>query len=280
MLVERYLPLARRLAQRYARSSEPLDDLIQVACLGLLKAIARYDTDGSHALPAFAIPTILGELRRHFRDNGWRLHVPRSTKERVLAIERATRELTVRHGRAPTVSQLSQHVAMEPELVLDALQARHAYGVLSLDSPSKPQDGASVPLVDTLGGEDGALAQVDARATLAAALPRLRRAERELLLLRFAGGLTQSEIAARYGVSQMTISRRLKRCLGELRAAADGTIALPSAPPPGQPADAEPGARAAPLIACEARVPSPRRTDDSDRPRPDPGEHSTTGAFP
>ena len=228
MLVERYLPLARRLAMRYARSSEPLDDLVQVACLGLVKAIARYNTDGTHTLAAFAVPTILGELRRHFRDNAWRLHMPRSTKERVLAIEQATRELTVRNGRAPTVSELGQHVAMDPELVLEALQARHAYHVLSLDVPTRSADGDSQTLADCLGAEDSALARADARATLAATLPRLRRDERALLLLRFAGELTQSEIAERYGVSQMTISRRLRQSLSALHEAAEGTTARPA----------------------------------------------------
>ncbi len=134
-LVERYVPLARKLALRYVRSSEPLEDLVQVASLGLVKALSRFEVDRSNRFVTFAVPTILGELRRYFRDAGWAVHVPRGTQERALQVERAERELTGRHGRSPTVAELAQYTELDIEVVLEALQAAHAYDTLSLDAP-------------------------------------------------------------------------------------------------------------------------------------------------
>ena len=152
MLVERYLPLARKLALRYVRSSEPLDDLVQVASLGFLKALTRFQLDRRNRFATFAVPTILGELRRYFRDAGWAVHVPRGAQERALQLERAQRELTGRYGRSPTVAELVEYTEMDVEQVLDALQAAGAYDTLSLDAPRQGGDGELEPLVESLGG--------------------------------------------------------------------------------------------------------------------------------
>lgn len=222
VLVERYLPLARKLALRYARSSEPLDDLVQVACVGLVAALKRFDVDRAPSFTSFAVPTILGELRHHFRDAGWAVHVPRATQERVLQIERAQRELVGSRGRAPTVQELAQYTEMEPELVLDALQAAGVYDTLSLDAPRQGSDGEMQPLVEALGERDSRFEFVEDRSAVAAGMQILSDREREILYLRFVRELTQSEIAQRIGVSQMQISRVLRRSLVRLHEFADG----------------------------------------------------------
>ena len=226
-LVERYMPLARKLALRYVRSSEPLDDLVQVACLGLVKALSRFDLERQHRFATFAVPTILGELRRYFRDSGWAVHVPRGAQERAMQVERAQRDLTGRYGRSPTVPELVQYTEMETEQVLDALQAAGAYDTLSLDAPRQGSDGDMEPLVESLGQEDDRYAFIESEAAVSAGLPLLSAKEREILYLRFVQEMTQSEIAQRVGVSQMQISRVLRRSLTQLYHFAEGTTAPP-----------------------------------------------------
>jgi len=221
VLLERYMPLARKLAVRYVRSSEPLDDLIQVANLGLLKAIERFDAGRAARFASFAVPTILGELRRYFRDCGWTVKVPRGAQERSMVVERAQRELTARHGRPPTVRQLAQYTELDIELVLEALQAARAYEALSLDAPRQGHDGEIEPIVETLGDEDARFALVEEAGAVAGGLARLSNRDRRILYLRFAEDLTQNEVAQRVGVSQMQISRTLRRILTMLRTFAD-----------------------------------------------------------
>jgi len=217
-LVRRFMPLARSLARRYERSSEPLDDLLQVAALGLVKAIDRFEPDRGNAFVSFAVPTILGELRRYFRDCCWDVHVPRGTQERTLALEEAQRRLTSDRGRPPTVVELSQYLEIDGEQVLDAMAAAHAYGALSLDAPRASVNGdRPVSYAESLGELDERYALVEHGATVDSALRHIPARERLVLELRFAEDLTQSEIAERIGVSQMQVSRLLRHALEQLR---------------------------------------------------------------
>ncbi|MGD0197118.1 MAG: SigB/SigF/SigG family RNA polymerase sigma factor [Solirubrobacteraceae bacterium] len=217
-LVREFMPLARSLARRYERSSEPLDDLVQVAALGLVKAIDRFDPDRGVAFASFAVPTILGELRRYFRDCCWDVHVPRRTQENVLAIENAQRRITVESGRAPSVSELAQYLELDAEQVLDAMRAANAYGAMSLDAPrSTNAEDDQLSYADSLGDIDDGYELVEASATVAGALAHISERERTVLALRFGEDLTQSEIAQRIGVSQMQVSRLLRHALEHLR---------------------------------------------------------------
>jgi RNA polymerase sigma-B factor len=217
-LAERFMPLARSLARRYERSSEPLDDLVQVASLGLVKAIDRFDPARGNAFVSFAVPTILGELRRYFRDCCWDVHVPRGAQERALKLEEAQYRLTGDLGRSPTAQELAQYLELDVEQVLDAMQAAHAYGVVSLDSPRTSSGGDEGGTVgDSLGEIDERYVLVEDGATIAGALKHLPERERRVLELRFGGDLTQSEIAACIGVSQMHVSRLLRHALEQLR---------------------------------------------------------------
>lgn len=216
-LVTRYLPLAKRLARRYGRSSEPLDDLQQVASLGLLKAIDRFDPSRGTAFASFALPTILGELRRYFRDCGWSVHVPRGTQELALRVQHAQEQLATA-DRAPTVHQLAEYLELDREQVLDALQAVDAYETLSLDAPCPGDDGDAVmSFVETFGADDGCYDRVEFHASLRGALDQLDERERTVVRLRFVDDLSQTRIAARIGVSQMQVSRLLRRALERLR---------------------------------------------------------------
>ncbi len=218
-LVVRFLPLARELARRYFRSSVPAEDLVQVASLALVKAVDRFDPERGTTFHAFAIPTILGELKRYFRDSAWAVHVPRSTQERALTVSEATERLTNRFGRSPTVHELATYLELSQEEVLDALQAGQAYASTSLDAPA-PTSGepsADRTLESELGGEDERFELVDAKLAIAEAARSLPEAERRILHLRFIDELTQSEIGAQLGVSQMQVSRLLRRSLEQLR---------------------------------------------------------------
>ena len=175
-LVRRFLPLARALARRYGRSSEPFDDLMQVASLGLLKAIDRYDPQRGHSFQAFAVPTILGEMRRYFRDCGWAVHVPRSAQERALRVRDAEHHISSERGRAPTVSQLAEYLEIDTEEVIDALQAIQSYETVSLDAPRPGGDEDACSYGDLLGDEDLGYEFVELSATLADAMRHLRRA--------------------------------------------------------------------------------------------------------
>jgi RNA polymerase sigma-B factor len=215
-LIERFLPLARKLARRYITSSEPYDDLVQVASLGLVKSVERFDPSKGFAFTSFAVPTIVGELKRYFRDSGWALHVDRSAQERARKITDAQQRISAQTGRAPTVSELAQYLEISAEDVLDGLQTADAYDAISLDAPLTDDDGTTTR-IDTLGDEDDRLEMVDDQATIFAAARHLPRRERQILFLRFGEDLTQTEIAERVGVSQMQVSRLLRRSLRRLR---------------------------------------------------------------
>jgi RNA polymerase sigma-B factor len=217
VLVRRFMPLARSLARRYGRSSEPFEDLLQVASLGLLKALDRYDADRGHSFASFAVPTILGEMRRYFRDSGWAVHVPRGSQERALKVRDAQERLANEHGRAPTVNQLAEYLEFDTEDVIDALQALQSYETLSLDAPRPGTDGDLVSYGDAMGAEDERFELVELDATLTAVLRHIPPRERLILQMRFVEDLTQTEIAERVGISQMQVSRLLRRSLEQLR---------------------------------------------------------------
>ena len=220
-LVRRFLPLARKLARRYNGAREPFDDLLQVASLGLVKAVDRYDLERGTAFSSFAVPTILGELKRYFRDLGWAVHVPRGAQELAVKVEEASQRLSAWGGRAPTVSDIAQYLEIEVGDVLDALETARAHHASSLDAPHDDGEGESGSLVDSFGAEDPALLLANERVTVGEACLYLTDREREVLRLRFVEDLTQTEIAGRVGVSQMQISRILRRAvarLGELAA--------------------------------------------------------------
>jgi RNA polymerase sigma-B factor len=223
-LVERFLPLARKLARRYVPSSEPYEDLVQVASLGLVKAVERFDPDRGFAFTSFAVPTIVGELKRYFRDSGWTLHVDRSAQERARKITEAQQQMSARTGRAPSVSELAQYLEMSQEEVLDGLQTAEAYDAVSLDAPLAGDEDGTATRWDAIGGCDQRLELVDDQATIFAAAKHLPERERQILYLRFGEDLTQTEIAERVGVSQMQVSRLLRRSLHRLRELTDDRL--------------------------------------------------------
>jgi RNA polymerase sigma-B factor len=217
-LVERYLPLARKLAARYrGRAGEPFDDLLQVASLGLLHAIDRFDPDRGTAFSTFAVPTILGQLKRYFRDAGWSVHVPRGAQELALRVQEAEQAISPRLGRSPTADELAQYMEVSVEQVIDGLEAAAAHHATSLEQPHDELDGESQSLSDLLGDDDPRFEQIDASITIASAARQLSKDELRVLELRFYGELTQSEIAKRIGASQMQVSRILRRALAHLR---------------------------------------------------------------
>lgn len=217
MLVERFLPLARKLARRYAASNEPFDDLVQVASLGLVKAVERFDPDRGFAFTSFAVPTIVGELKRYFRDTAWALHVDRGAQERARKIADARREIGARRGRSPTVVELAEYLECSSEEVLDGLQTAEAFDTVSLDAPRPVDHDVSSTRLDVIGDDDERFGLVDDQATIFAAAQHLTKRERQILYLRFNADLTQTEIADRVGVSQMQVSRLLRRSLQRLR---------------------------------------------------------------
>jgi RNA polymerase sigma-B factor len=219
-LVARFLPLARQLARRYQRGGEPLDDLVQVASLGLLKAIDRFEPSRDTAFSSFAVPTILGELKRHFRDRGWSVRVPRDLQEMAVRVDRVAEELSRQLGRAPTPAEIGAHIGATTEQVLEAREAAGAYRAISLDRPRDEED-ESDGMADTMGVEDPGFGLAEDAATVERLMTVLNDREREVLRLRFAEDLTQSEIGARVGVSQMHVSRLIRQAVARLRAAAE-----------------------------------------------------------
>lgn len=217
-LVQRFMPLARSLARRYNRSSEPFEDLLQVASLGLLKALDRFDPQRGHPFASFAVPTILGEMRRYFRDCGWSVHVPRGDQERALKVRDAQERFAGECGRAPTVNQLAEYLELDTEQVINALQAVQAYESLSLDAPRPGGEDGMMTYGDAVGQEDERYELIELDATVVAALEHIPARERKMLHMRFIEDLTQTEIAARVGISQMQVSRLLRRSLDQLRA--------------------------------------------------------------
>jgi RNA polymerase sigma-B factor len=225
-LVERFLPLARQLARRYQRTNEPLDDLMQVASVGLVKAIDRFDPARGTAFSTYAVPTILGELKRYFRDSGWAVHVPRGMQERVMKLDTTAQELHRKLGRSPSPKELATQLECSEEEVLEAMEAASAYDAVSLEQQRGDTDnGSSDTFQDTLGTDEERYELVEYGATIAPTLKALTPRERLILHLRFVEDMTQSEIADRIGVSQMHVSRLIRRSLARLRTVAehDGT---------------------------------------------------------
>ena len=210
------MPLARSLALRYRRASEPLDDLIQVASVGLVKAVDRWDPDRGLAFSSYAVPTILGELRRYFRDSTWDVRPARDVQELCLAVEEARDQLWLELGRSPTVSDLAQRVGRPPEEVMEALQASDGRSLRSLDAPVHEEEGASASAGDLIGSADPEYERVEAGATLEQLTAILDERAREILRLRFEEDMLQSEIAARVGCSQMHVSRIIRSSLERL----------------------------------------------------------------
>ncbi len=220
-IVARFLPLARQLARRYAGAGEPLDDLIQVASLGLVKAVDRFDPDRAVAFSSFAVPTILGELKRHFRDKGWSVRVPRDLQELALRLERVAEELSRELSRAPTPAELAQRLGVSEEDVLEAREAAHAYRAVSLDRPRTEDDEGGPAVADAMGDEDPGFGRAEDAATVDQLLRVLAPREREVLRLRFVEDLTQQEIGERIGVSQMHVSRLIRQAIARLGDAAE-----------------------------------------------------------
>jgi RNA polymerase sigma-B factor len=217
-LIERFLPFARDLARRFVDTGEPLDDLAQVAALGLIKAVDRFDPTRGTEFTSYAAPTILGELKRHIRDKGWALHVPRGLQERALAVSRAAEALEKRFHRSPTPREVAQAIGCCVEEVLEAQEAATSYAAASLDAPVAGHAEA-VGLVELLGDEDPSYALLDDRDAVVRGCRLLPDIDREVIKLRFAYDLSQREIGKRVGYSQMHVSRLLRRALDQLHAA-------------------------------------------------------------
>jgi RNA polymerase sigma-B factor len=222
-LFRRFLPLARKLAARYSNPHEPLEDLVQVASVGLLGAIDRFDPDRGVRFPAFAIPTILGELKRYFRNTGWSAHVPRGAQELALRVDRAIREIESNSGRQPGVNELAEYLELSREDVLIGLDAGSAHYSVSLDAPLSVSEGDEHPdtLSDSLGDLDESYGLVEASMSLSAALGCLPFLERQALTLRLERDMKQTEIARELGCSQMQVSRLLRRAADRLREMTD-----------------------------------------------------------
>jgi RNA polymerase sigma-B factor len=215
-LIGRYMPFAKGLALRYRGASESVDDLIQVANLGLVNAVDRFDPERGTPFAAFAAPTILGELKRHFRDRVWTVRVPRGLHDRIAEVEKAITELTEREQRPPSVREISARLEMDELEVLEVLEANQNRRTLSLDHPAGSEDSDD-PLTEWLGDDDKGYELIEGRLALEEAIPHLSERERLVLRLRFAEDMTQSQIAERIGCSQMHVSRILRRTLDRIR---------------------------------------------------------------
>jgi len=216
-IVERCLPLADHIARRFDGRGEARDDLVQVARVGLVNAVIRFDVDAGSDFVSFAVPTIMGEVRRHFRDNSWSVKVPRRLKELHLRLGTATAELSQRLGRAPTPSELATELEMDREEIVEGLIAGSSYNTLSIDGGSSSGTEEAPAIADTLGDVDANLDQIENREALRPLLASLPERERTVLLLRFFESMTQTQIAERVGISQMHVSRLLAKSLARLR---------------------------------------------------------------
>jgi RNA polymerase sigma-B factor len=217
-LVERFLPLARRLASRYRGGSEPIEDLVQIASVGLVNAIGRFDPERGFSFASFAVPTILGELRRHFRDRGWSVHVDRGLKERHATVEGAIAELSKRLGRSPSVAEISHRVGRSEEEVLEAIDVGNAHHALSIDAGAPEGDDEDrPPIVESLGDSDPGYEAVEYGEAIAPILDELSKRDRVIVHMRFVEDRTQTEIATEVGVSQMQVSRILRATLERFR---------------------------------------------------------------
>jgi RNA polymerase sigma-B factor len=215
-LVHLHLPLVDHCARRFRNRGEPLEDLVQVGTIGLLKAIDRFDTDRGVEFATYATPTVIGEIKRHFRDRGWAIRVPRRLQELRIQISATTADLSQILGRAPTPGELAEAIGCSVEEVMDGIASGNAYSTLSLDA-SDDGDDRSTPLTDVLGMEDDNLEHVEIRESLLPLLAQLEPRERRILMLRFFKNMTQSQIAADVGISQMHVSRLLTRTLEQMR---------------------------------------------------------------
>ncbi len=215
-LVAAHLPLAHHIARRFSHRGEPQDDLDQVASVGLIHAVDRFEPDRGSDFLSFAVPTITGEVRRYFRDHAWAMRVPRRLKELHVAIGSAMPVLSQQHGRAPTASELAEYLNLPRERILEGLEAAGGYRTSSLDG-LLDAEGTRAALQQVVGTADAELGRVEYRTTLAPLLDRLPERECTILKLRFFAGLTQSEIAQQIGLSQMHVSRLLSRTLARLR---------------------------------------------------------------
>ena len=222
-LVARFLPLARQLARRYQRASEPLDDLHQVASMGLIKAIDRFDAERDIAFSSYAVPTILGEIKRHFRDRTWSVRVPRDLQELSLKVDKAVGELSEALHRQPSVAEIGEAAGADEEDVLEALQAGGAYRAVSFEAPRGGNGGEDdiTTLADSIGVDEDGFDRAEERATIARLMTSLSPREREVLRMRFEEDMTQAEIGAVIGVSQMQVSRVIRQALTRLRAASE-----------------------------------------------------------
>ncbi len=215
-LVELHLPLVEHLARRFAGRGEPLDDLVQVGTIGLIKSVDRFDLDRGVEFSTYATPTVVGEIKRHFRDKGWAVRVPRRLQELRLALGAATEELAHSLGRSPTVAEISARLGVSEEEVLEGLESANAYSTVSLDAGSDSEEGGAAMLA-VIGTDDDALEGVEYRESLRPLLAQLAPRERQILMLRFFRNMTQSQIADEVGISQMHVSRLLARTLAQLR---------------------------------------------------------------
>ncbi|MGW4485295.1 SigB/SigF/SigG family RNA polymerase sigma factor [Amycolatopsis sp. NPDC004368] len=215
-LVTEFLPVAEHIATRFTGRGEPREDLVQVARIGLINAIDRFTPDRGPDFLSFAVPTVMGEIRRHFRDTGWSVRVPRRLKELHLALSHGSSALSQTLGRSPTPTELAEHLGLDVDEVHEGLIAGNAYQTLSVDKPVH-DDAEPLSLADTLGEEDSALEHIENHEALEPLLRELPQRERAILVMRFFGGLTQTQIADRVGISQMHVSRLLSQTLEQLR---------------------------------------------------------------
>lgn len=216
-LITRYLPLVKSLARRFASRGQPVEDLIQVGSIGLIKAIDRFDLGRGVELSTYATPTILGEIKRYFRDKGWAVKVPRALQDLNVRLNRVIEQLTVELRRSPTIAELATATRATEEEVVEALESGRAYSSVSIFSGGTGDDDESLELLDCLGAEEAAYDIFEQRRVLAPAMGRLEPRERLILHLRFFEGMTQTQVAARIGISQMHVSRLIRRSIDNLR---------------------------------------------------------------
>jgi RNA polymerase sigma-B factor len=221
-LAARFMPLARQVAKRYRRSGQPLEDLVQVASLGLVKAIDRFDPSRGTAFSSYAVPTMSGEIRRHFRDAGWAVHVPRGMQDLVMKVNDSIARLSLDLGHSPTPAELAIDLGEDIERILEALEAARAHDTMSLDMPRSVDEEDGGTYADTVGAPDEQYEVLECTSAIAGTLRALPERDRLVLRLRFEDDLTQAEIAVRVGVSQMHVSRIIRHALGRLRDAAEG----------------------------------------------------------
>ncbi len=216
-LIERYMALVRSLARRYSYRGEQLDDLVQIGAIGLIKAIDRFDLERNVELTTYATPNIIGEIKRHFRDKGWSVRVPRGLQELNVQISKLIEQLTVQLSRSPTIAELAEAAGVEEEAVLEALESGRAYSSVSLSPGASSDEDAELDPLESLGAEDVEYELSEDRAVLAPGFKVLDQRERRILHLRFFSGLTQSQIAEQIGISQMHVSRLIRRSLEKIR---------------------------------------------------------------